>query len=919
VSVPGRLVRATPAPAQAAAVAAAACACVCAGLAVGYLVSQGFWYLALAVLAAVPAFVALHRYPIVAVWGWLLVGPWVGNTDGAAARRIYWLVHRGLPLAAVAAVLVGSMLGLRARRLPRLGLPEILMAGYVVATLLSIGYSSPEPRAITYILYDTVVVPMLLYLLVRLVEPGPRDIRLLVSAAVVVLISQTVVGLISWNSPEALPGEWLGKAGERTVGSLRSADVFGTTLLFCGIFVLHAGLTATRHRVARVAAIVLFLMTLVMVFLTFSRATWLAALVATAGLVIVYRKYATQVALVVAPLVLLVAASGVLTHQLVLAEERLDSPRSEESALSRLPVALAAARMIDAKPVAGWGFQNFEFFDRPFQGQVGDLVGASKDHASHNFFLTLLAEQGVIGFALYLGPMGVWLGRTRANWRRLPHSGITGRHFVAALWLVVATFVVVNNFSRMQLPFGLGLWWLTIGLIATVVARYRPGRTPQGRPIASRPLSPGPAPDLVHQPAHRRGNGAVAYVTGTYPLLTTTFIDREIRVLRSHGVEVRVVALRRPAPGTPLSPDQRDLARGVVYATPIAWGRLAVAHVRVLLRRPYTYVRTLSYLVSRPHPDRRARLKTILHVGEGVAVAHLLRRADVRELHAHFADRAATVALVASRLLRRPYSLSIHAGADVFVRPVLLRDKIASARQVVTCTAHTRDHVATLVGGELARRITVLPHGLDLTRYRPERPAATTGPPLVVAVGQLVERKGFAQLIAACVVLRDRGHLFRCRIIGDGPDRPELSALVAECGLGGTVSFCGALPHDAVIHEYRRASMVVLPCIRTTEGDVDGLPNVIPEAMALERPVISSDLPAISELVTDGTDGILVPPGDITSLAEAMGRLLDDPDLGRKLAANGRRTVVERFDVEENVRRFAAALWPDLADPRRWA
>lgn len=409
--------------------------------------------------------------------------------------------------------------------------------------------------------------------------------------------------------------------------------------------------------------------------------------------------------------------------------------------------------------------------------------------------------------------------------------------------------------------------------------------------------------------------GALVYVIGTYPLLTTTFIDREIRVLRQRGADVRVVAVRRPTPDTPLGAEQRDLARGVTYLIPVAWARLVAGHARFLLRRPRTYLAVLLYLVTRPHPDGRARLKTFLHFGEGVYVAHLLRGRDVRELHAHFADRAATAALVASRLLDRPYSLSIHAGADIFVKPVLLREKVAAARHVVTCTAHTKAHVSALVGGGLARKITVIPHGLDLTRYRP-MPPHVDGLPIVLAVGQLVERKGLGQLIAACRDLRDQGCRFRCRIVGRGPHGPVLQRMIAAASLDDTVTLCGALPHEQVMDEYRRATMVVLPCIRTGEGDVDGLPNVLAEAMALGRPIVSSDLPAIRELIADGRDGILVPAGDVVRLAGAMRTVLDDPELREALGTNGRRTVVERFDVEVNVRRLAATLWP-LERPER--
>jgi glycosyltransferase involved in cell wall biosynthesis len=416
------------------------------------------------------------------------------------------------------------------------------------------------------------------------------------------------------------------------------------------------------------------------------------------------------------------------------------------------------------------------------------------------------------------------------------------------------------------------------------------------------------------RPGRRSDAGrSVVYVVGTYPLLTTTFIDREISALRGWGLDVRIVAARRPPPDAPLSRQQQELARGTSYLIPIAWPCLVAAHLRYLLTRPHVYLGTLAHLVSRRHPDLRARAKTVLHFGEGVYAAHLVRDGDVRELHAHFADRAATIALVASRLLRRPFSLSVHAGADIFVRPVLLREKFAEAHHVVTCTSHNKAHLARLVGERLDRKVSAIPHGLDLTGYRPG-PAANNGLPTVLAVGQLAERKGFAHLIAACAVVRNQGHRFECRVIGRGPQRAQLEDLVAAMSLADVVSLLGAVSHDVVIGHYRRATMVVLPCVRTADGDVDGIPNVLVEAMATGVPVVSSALPAVQELITDGVNGLLVPPGNVERLAAAMSRLLDDPQLRQRLGAEARRTVVERFDVEKNVRRLADTLWPDLAE-----
>jgi O-antigen ligase len=441
-----------------------------ASAAAAYLIASGFWYVVLALLLIVPGFVVLHRYPLAVVTLWLVVTPLVVETSNDHVRKVFWLVHRGLPVITLTVVLLGSVVGARSRALPKLGWPEIFMAGYVVATLVSISYTSEEPAASAILLFDRVVVPMCLYLIVRLLQPDERDLRWLVPAVVFVLLTQSLIGVISWTMPGALPSDWLGKLGERTVGSLRTPDVFGTTVVFCGLFLIHGALNG-RNRSGRVWAPLVFILTVFMIFMTFSRGNWLAGTFALLGTLLIYRRFARSLVVVLAPVVVLAFATGALAGQMEFARERFLSAQSEESALSRLPVVLAAVRMFEAKPLLGWGYESFDRFDREFQRQVGELVYPEKDHASHNSYLTILAEQGLIGFLLFLGPAPYWLYRSISARARLPATGLVSRKLLWILWLVIVAHVVVNNFSRMQVPFGLGMFWLTLGLIASLVDR----------------------------------------------------------------------------------------------------------------------------------------------------------------------------------------------------------------------------------------------------------------------------------------------------------------------------------------------------------------------------------------------------------------------------------------------------------------
>lgn len=408
----------------------------------------------------------------------------------------------------------------------------------------------------------------------------------------------------------------------------------------------------------------------------------------------------------------------------------------------------------------------------------------------------------------------------------------------------------------------------------------------------------------------------LVYIIGTYPSLTTTFIDREIKTLRQWGVDLQILAVRRPAAGIPLSADQQALQQGTIYLLPVvSWLSFIISQFYFAILHPRRYFKTLIYLLTRPHPRGKARyltprFMTFLHFIEGVYAAYLLHGRQFEELHAHTADRAATIALVVGRLLDKPYGLSIHAGHDIFVSPILLSEKITGARHIVTCTAYNKTYLESMMGQDLSHKMSCIHHGLDLAKYQPQ-PSVSDGRPKILAVGRLSEKKGLGHLIRACRILKDQKYDFTCHIVGDGPQRPELRDLIRQLSLEDKVALHGALPHEEVIENYRQATMFVLPCIKSKDGDMDGIPNVLAEAMAMQLPVVSTDISGVPELVNDQVNGLLIPSGDDDALAAAMARLLDDSALRERLGQNGRQSIVNRFDVNRNVWKFAITLWPD--------
>lgn len=395
----------------------------------------------------------------------------------------------------------------------------------------------------------------------------------------------------------------------------------------------------------------------------------------------------------------------------------------------------------------------------------------------------------------------------------------------------------------------------------------------------------------------------ISYVIGTYPSLTTTFIDRELAELVKRGFDVRVVAVRRPR--SELSEGQRELARRTEYVLPVRPLAFAWTQLRWLVRRPLTYLGTLVYVLRQPH-DNGSRRKSVAHLLIGAEVARRLEPRRDGHLHAHFADRAATVALVASRLLDIRYSLTAHAN-DIYLAPTLLPAKIGNSIVTVTCTDYNERHLRETLEPGVGSRVRRIYHGLELEGYTSiERDAGRSR--VIVSVGQLKQKKGLRHLIEAVALLRDRGVDVECRIIGEGPLRDELQGLIASHHVEDRVTLLGALPHPAVVTHYREARAFALPCVVADDGDRDGIPNAILEAMASGLPVISTPISGIPEAVRDGETGLLVEPGDAAQLADALERVVTDDRAWRNLGSAARSFVIGEFEISRNIDRFLEAI-----------
>jgi glycosyltransferase involved in cell wall biosynthesis len=397
---------------------------------------------------------------------------------------------------------------------------------------------------------------------------------------------------------------------------------------------------------------------------------------------------------------------------------------------------------------------------------------------------------------------------------------------------------------------------------------------------------------------------AVAYVIRSWPRLSQTFVLNEILALERIGVRISIFSLTR-AEEEVVQPQVADVLAPVHYLDDAA-RRGAGSHLRLLARSPWRYAATLGFALT----HRRLLGGYTQSGGAGafhraVLIAdHLARSGSAfTHIHAHFAHDPALIGLLAHRLTGLPFTFTAHARDLYQIPDRALLGRAREASAVVTCCRTNVEHIEG-VAGESGTPVELVYHGVDLRRFRPAARPPENGAPLIVSVGRLVEKKGFDDLLRACAVIAARGVKFRCEIYGEGPSRDELEALRDRLGLGGIVSFYGQRTQAQLIGIYQRADLFALTPRVTDDGDRDGVPNVIVEAMACGVPIVSTRVGGISEVVSGGVNGLLVAEHDAGAIAGCLEELLDDADRRRSLGAAAARDA-GRFDDKAAALRLA--------------
>ena len=405
----------------------------------------------------------------------------------------------------------------------------------------------------------------------------------------------------------------------------------------------------------------------------------------------------------------------------------------------------------------------------------------------------------------------------------------------------------------------------------------------------------------------RGSAGTVGYLTKRFPRLSETFILDEILGLEAAGVPLRLYAIADPAERI-VQPDVAKVKSPVVYLRPGGgWRRSAsealatvAAHARLLRRAPKRYLGVVAHITR-----ERRHMATVRNFAQAGRLALRLEADGARHVHAAFAHAPASVAHFVHLLTGLPFSFSAHARDLYTSPPDLLARKVADAGFVLTCSGSAASALAAIAGPDAAK-VLLAYHGVDTQRFAPPdcpsdvppEPAKAGSPPValrVLAVGRLVAKKGYPVLFEALAGLVRQGEPVSLTVIGEGTDRPELEAMVERLGLSASVRFLGARSHQEVAAAYPEADVFVQASVVLGNGDRDGVPNSLLEAMASGLAVVASEVAGIPEVVAPGC-GVLVPPGDSRALAAALALLARDPALRARLGRAARDHVAARFD-----------------------
>jgi glycosyltransferase involved in cell wall biosynthesis len=413
-----------------------------------------------------------------------------------------------------------------------------------------------------------------------------------------------------------------------------------------------------------------------------------------------------------------------------------------------------------------------------------------------------------------------------------------------------------------------------------------------------------------HSPRRKMGRAnKVAILLPILPDISHTFVYREVLAMKRHGADFIPIALEEGDRAV-LHPEAKELLEVAMFLRKISLSQYLFYYLFFSLRFPGRMAELIRLYQPHANGDKLLFLRVdqfhnSLHPLHGVRLAWMLRKLGVTSLHAYGSTYPTTRAMTASCLLGIPFSTTAFVDFDFEYDFKLLPEKLRRSTFFITHTDFCKTRLRGVVPDLDIGKIRTIRIGVDPEQWRPAQQPENADGSRLVAVCRFVEKKGLDVLLRASAILKKRNLPFQCLLIGDGPEMGRLQSLVAELNLEGEVRFTGAISTDGVRSFLVPNNVIVVPSVYARDGERDGIPTVLVEALACGVPAVASAISGIPELIDDGESGLLVPERDAERLASAIEAVLTNPDLRARFGPNGRRKVLRDFDVRVN----ALRLW----------
>jgi colanic acid/amylovoran biosynthesis glycosyltransferase len=747
-----------------------------------------------------------------------------------------------------------------------------------------------------------------------------RDRRRLLQALVVLIASAAVLSILpvlqtlTGNFDQRFGGlarikdaHIYGNVFEpRIAGPVGDPNFFAQILLLAIAIplIMHVEARSRRNRILLLAAAALIFAA---ILLTYSRGAMLAlAVIAVLVIRILHISWRTTAVVAAIGIASLIFLPRSVTERFLTIEQILpaaEAPLHPDSSFQERRLLMHVAWLMFAdNPVGGVGAGNYsarydEYVDLT-SSEAREYADASDLHFPHNLYLEVAAETGLIGLAIFGAVVLAAAVTLREARRRYAAAG--DRLMMAAttgMSVGLAGFLVAGLFLHLGFPRYIFLFLGLTAAMGRVAPRPHPSPARGRAPLAALTAETASGSTPVRRP--------IAVLVSRFPLITETFILREISELERQGQPVVLVSMIEERPEVM----HREAVpwHGRAIYTPFFSPAIAAAFARALARQWRELLPLIGWIVASSIHRPVTLLKSLMVVPKCTYLASRLRNSGVAHLHAHFATHPTTMALIISKLTGIPFSFTVHAH-DIFVDRTHLRRKVREAAFIRSISRFNELFLERLYPEEARGKIEVVHVGIELSRYQRSQPPAGGGRPKILCIAALKPYKGLDYLIRAARILAEQGVELDIDIIGTGPQKGHLEREITNCGVEDRVRLMGALPQEKVAEAIAACELFVLPSIIASDGQMEGIPVALMEAMAAEKAVVATAISGIPELVEHRASGLLVDPANPEELAAAIGELLADPELRARLGAAGRVRVEERFSLPKIVEELLAVL-----------